>query len=90
MLKTAVSPSKAEALAAAFHGIYEGLAPEFGYKTRPETAVSFDNIPSNNRALMIAVCKILIDNDVVRLDDCRRHYPTAEMVDSYWRQRADA
>lgn len=84
-----MAPSKAEALAAAFHRLYEGIAPCFGYETRQETAVPFDQIPANNRALMITVCKILIDNDVVRMDDCQRHYPADEMIRA-WETRFDA
>lgn len=87
MLNT-ITPSKAEALARAFHQLYEGLAPDFGIC--PETAVSFDSIPSTNRALMVAVCKILLDNDVVRMDECRHIYPADEMIAAYWQGRFNA
>src|SRR5439155_27072301 len=30
--------------------------PEFGYSLRPEMAVDFDQLPENNRKLMLAVC----------------------------------
>lgn len=45
-----------EELAQYFHDTYERLAPEFGYKTRDESAVPWDKVPENNRKLMIAVC----------------------------------
>lgn len=46
-----------EALAQLFHETYERLAPSFGYETRKETAVSWQDIPADNpnKRLMIAV-----------------------------------
>lgn len=40
-----------EALARRFH---ERLAPAYGYETRAESATGWDDIPPENRALMIA------------------------------------
>jgi hypothetical protein len=37
-----------------FHETYERLAPRFGYTTRAESAVPWDDVPANNRALMEA------------------------------------
>jgi len=48
--------SDTERLARAFHEAYERLAPLFGYETRKESAVPWEQVPDNNRALMIAVC----------------------------------
>lgn len=48
-----MTPS-AEGLARQFHEVYERLAPQYGYVTRPETR-TFDPQHSNGR-LMIAVC----------------------------------
>ena len=47
----------AEELACFFHETYERLAPEFGYETRKETAIPWEDIPADNRnkRLMIAV-----------------------------------
>jgi hypothetical protein len=44
-------------LAKLFHETYERLAPSFGYETRSETAVPWEQIPANNpnKQLMIAV-----------------------------------
>jgi hypothetical protein len=49
-------PVTPEELARHFHVEYERLAPAFGYETRRETAVPFDQLLESNRRLMIAVC----------------------------------
>ena len=43
-----------EDLARIFHEEYERLAPDFGYKTRDETAVPWERVPEQNKKLMIA------------------------------------
>lgn len=49
-------------LAQRFHETYERLAPDFGYETRRESAVPWDDVPAGNKALMTAVCaELLID-----------------------------
>lgn len=45
-----------EELAKKFHETYERLAPEYGYETRKDSAVPWDNVPERNKNLMIAVC----------------------------------
>jgi hypothetical protein len=50
----------AEALARAFHETYERLAPSFGYETRRASAVPWEDVPSANRELMIAVAGDLL------------------------------
>jgi hypothetical protein len=50
----------AETLARRFHEAYERLAPQFGYQTRRETAVPWDEVPEQNKRLMIAVCDELL------------------------------
>ena len=47
-------------LARRFHETYERLAPDFGYETRRESAVPWDDVPANNKALMTAVCAELL------------------------------
>ena len=47
-------------LARRFHETYERLAPEYGYETRRESAVPWDEVPEPNRALMTAVCAGLL------------------------------
>ena len=42
-------------LAKEFHETYEQLAPQYGYKTRSESAVPWEDVPENNRRLMAAV-----------------------------------
>ena len=45
-----------EQLAKKFHTLYEKYAPEFGYKTREESAVPWEQVPLKNRQLMTKVC----------------------------------
>ena len=47
-------------IAAAFHHVYETLAPEFGYKTRPESQTTFEELPQANRDLMIATVRAVL------------------------------
>ena len=56
----------AETLARCFHEAYERLAPRFGYETRPETVVSWDEVPEQNWQLMIAVCDELLRGVLAR------------------------
>lgn len=51
-------------LARRFHEVYEELAPVFGYETRAESAVPWDDVPRANRQLMIAVCAVLLREGV--------------------------
>lgn len=46
---------KNEEVAKLFHETYERLAPSFGYETRKASAVPWENVPDNNKKLMIAV-----------------------------------
>jgi hypothetical protein len=57
-----------EALARAFHEAYERLAPSFGYETRKDTAVPWEDVPEPNRSLMIAVAAEVGDVLVGRLE----------------------
>ena len=52
-----------EKLAKQFHSIYERLASQFEYTTVRATAIPWDEIPdhSNNKRLMIATCKEILD-----------------------------
>jgi hypothetical protein len=62
-------PTTATKLAERFHYLYETLAPNFNYKTRPESAVPWENVPESNRALMVAVCDLILDELEVDRDD---------------------
>lgn len=44
-------------MAQAFHEAYERLAGDFGYQTRKASAVPWENVPENNKALMIATIR---------------------------------
>jgi len=54
---------EAQRLAERFHETYERRAADFGYKTRGESAVPWDNVPLANKALMIATCAELLSLD---------------------------
>lgn len=48
-------PLQPDTVARAFHEAYERLAPSFSYETRKASAVPWEQVPANNRALMTAV-----------------------------------
>ena len=52
---------KPETLAKRFHTWYESLASKYGYKTRKKSAVPWSEVPKNNRDLMTAVCRQILD-----------------------------
>lgn len=47
----------AEIIAQRFHEAYERLAPSYGYRTREASAVPWEQVPEQNRALMIATVR---------------------------------
>ena len=49
-----------ETVARYFHEAYERLAPSFGYETRQDTAVPWDDVPEPNRSLMVAVAALVL------------------------------
>src|SRR5229473_6765033 len=51
---------QAENLARFFHTTYEELAPQFNYSTRKASAVPWQDVPENNKRLMIAVSEQVI------------------------------
>lgn len=55
-----------ERIAREFHEAYERLAAFYGYTTRPESAVPWDDVPQMNRELMIATVRELRSNGVIR------------------------
>lgn len=57
--------SKAEKIAKAFHESYERQAPDHGYQTRERSAVPWEDVPEDNKSLMIAVAQDLLDNHIV-------------------------
>lgn len=52
-------------VAQAFHEAYERLAPEFAYETREASAVPWKDVPQNNKELMIAVAREIMNNNAV-------------------------
>ena len=57
--------SKAQEIAEAFHETYERLAPTYGYVTRLDSAKPWSEVPLNNRLLMVAVVRELLDRQVI-------------------------
>jgi hypothetical protein len=58
--------NRAETIASLFHATYETLAPEHGYETREASAVPWDDVPANNKALMIATVQHMLDTGVIQ------------------------
>lgn len=56
---------KAEEVAKRFHEVYEELAPNFGYETREASRKPWNEVPENNRELMIAVVERLKEEGCV-------------------------
>lgn len=54
-----------EYIAMRFHETYERLAPAHGYETRKASAVPWDDVPEQNRGLMIAVVRSLLEEAVI-------------------------
>ena len=61
--------SQPEDIARAFHETYERLAPEHGYETRKASAVPWEDVPEQNKSLMIAVVAALIERGAIKGDD---------------------
>jgi|EndMetStandDraft_4_1072995.scaffolds.fasta_scaffold71184_4 hypothetical protein len=61
----------AEEVAREFHQVYERLAPDFGYKTRPESRGSWESVPDNNKKLMTAVVEELAKRRVINIPSAR-------------------
>jgi hypothetical protein len=55
-----IEPLEAESIARLFHETYERLAPQFSYETRKASAVPWEQVPENNRKLMIAVAATVL------------------------------
>ena len=58
----------ADVIANHFHDTYERLAPEFGYDTRPGSAVVWADVPEANRNLMIATVRVVLAGQLTLLD----------------------
>jgi hypothetical protein len=59
-----ISLLDAEGLARLFHETYEKLAPQYGYETREESRTDWQDVPDNNKQLMIATCRELLSKGI--------------------------
>lgn len=55
-----MAENSSERMARLFHEHYERLAPSYQYETRKESAVPWEQVPANNRELMIDVASSLL------------------------------
>lgn len=72
-----------ERLAQALHEAYERLAPQFGYTTRRVSAVPWEDVPAENRSLMIAVVGEVVAPALLALAD---RADTLERERDKWRE----
>lgn len=56
-----------EGMARAFYEAYETFAPHFGYTTRPESGVPWEQVPEANRSLMVAVVRNVLIEQGLRI-----------------------
>jgi hypothetical protein len=61
----APSRESAEYVARHFHEAYERLAPTFDYRTRQASAKPWEQVPDDNRNLMVAVAAELLARGVI-------------------------
>lgn len=59
--------SAAEGIAKAFHESYERQAPKHGYETREDSAKPWEEVPEQNKGLMVAVVEDLLEQGVINL-----------------------
>lgn len=53
------------AIAREFHATYERLAPSLGYKTREASAVPWEQVPVQNRELMVRTVGDLLARGII-------------------------
>lgn len=82
------------AVAKEFHTAYEQVAPNYGYETREASAVPWEDVPEQNKQVMIATVAALIGQGVIRYTD-KDSYPMSakndrgpQESDSYSRNQA--
>ena len=89
---------RAETVARQFHETYERLAPQFGYKTSEASAVPWEDVPEQNKELMIATVDAMLTTDpacVQLVEWGQLPNATREVRDAYWQvveraERAEA
>lgn len=62
----------AEELATLFHSTYERLAPKFEYETKLDSRKTWEDVPDNNRNLMIATSEEVIRILNLNICVCKR------------------
>lgn len=67
-----MAPSAAEQLAKLFHDTYEELAPQHDYETREASRKPWDEVPENNKTLMVAVAQRILDSQEEDREDLRK------------------
>lgn len=55
----------AERIARLFHDWYEALAPKFGWETQAQSRERWEDVPEENRELMVAVVDELLRAQVI-------------------------
>lgn len=65
--KAQEEPEDVERIARAFHEAYERLAPEHSYETREASAVAWEDVPEDNRSLMLATVDDLLASRTIRV-----------------------
>lgn len=60
----------AEVIARQFHATYESLAPALGWETQARSRTKWDDLPQENRDLMLATVRALLHRGVIR---CGEH-----------------
>jgi hypothetical protein len=70
---------EAEEIARAFHEAYETLAPAHGYETREASRKPWEDVPEQNRGLMVAVVQSLVDAGVILM--CSVEQGTPDLSD---------
>jgi hypothetical protein len=57
--------TNAERIARSFHEAYESLAPSHGYETREASAKPWDEMPEQNKALMVGTVQRLLHEGII-------------------------
>lgn len=62
----------AELVAQAFHETYEAQAPHHGWETQQRSRKVWEEVPEENRRLMVSVAQTLLDKGVIHLGNARK------------------
>jgi hypothetical protein len=56
---------QADEIARNFHEVYEQYAPNHGWETQQRSRVLWEDVPTENKNLMVAVVKKLLIDDII-------------------------